>query len=256
MNINIFLNLRSHENCLILDPNIVSSIVNSFTNIDNKNQSKKYKNQPKKIINILKNPKIKLIKDKISNKVNLILNKLSENNIENLVIEFIENIKITNIDEYNEFIRTFYIKILSEINFSKNYLKFFSLITDTYNSIYDYNIEYLYYLIENKFKYDYENINDNNLDLLKDIDSDDKRINNLSLLNIMINLNYFNLNFKIYIENYLLEQTKYLSDIHHWFKSHEINEKQTINNYSFSGLFSCWKRNSADNSYRIVRCKL
>ena len=41
MNINIFLNLRSHENCLILDPNIVSSIVNSFTNIDNKNQSKK-----------------------------------------------------------------------------------------------------------------------------------------------------------------------------------------------------------------------
>ena len=46
--------------------------------------------------NTMKKPSIQMLKDRIDNKVNLILNKLSEMNFDNLLIEFVENInKIT-----------------------------------------------------------------------------------------------------------------------------------------------------------------
>jgi hypothetical protein len=99
-----FLKLKFDKSCIDLDQDIVSSIFDSFLNNGMKTK-KNLKYHPKKIVNIFKNPKIKLLKDKISNKINLILNKISENNIDNLVIEFIENIRIQSIDEYNEFLR-------------------------------------------------------------------------------------------------------------------------------------------------------
>lgn len=219
-----FLSLKTHNDCMNLDINIINSILESFTSCDTK--IKKYSNQPKKTINILKNPKLKMMKDKISNKVNLIFNKLSENNIENLVIEFIETVKIQSIDDYNEFLRAFYNKILSEINFSKNYLNFFILITSVYNHVFKYTLEYFYNLIEYKFKYDYENTINDEYEFLKELNDDTKRINNLTLIDTLIKLNYFNSSFKTYIENYLLNQTIYLSDIYHWFKTNQINSEQ------------------------------
>jgi hypothetical protein len=218
------LKLKLHNDCLNLDPSIIELITNLYCNNDYKN--KKNKNYQKKIVNILKNPKIQIIKDKILNKVNLILNKLSENNIENLTIEFLENIKINNINDFNEFIKVFYYKILSEINFSKYYLKFFHLITDIYKNVYGYNIEYFYNLIESKFIYDYENIINDEYNFL--IDIDDKRINNLTLIMEMIKLNFFNNTFKLYFEEYVLNQHKYLSDIYHIFKNVEIKKQYII----------------------------
>ena len=145
----LLFNLKYSEECLYLDSDIIEFISDSFTNNNSKN--KKFKILPKKAVAIIKNPKLKQIKDKISNKVNLILNKISENNIDNLVFEFIENIKITNIDKYNDFIKSFYFKLLSEINFFKFYIKFFSIISSVYEQVNNYNIEYFYNLIENKF---------------------------------------------------------------------------------------------------------
>ena len=46
-------------------------------------------------------------KDIISNKINLILNKLSESNIDNLIIEFIQNINQIDHDTFNEIQKTF-----------------------------------------------------------------------------------------------------------------------------------------------------
>jgi hypothetical protein len=80
LDIELFFNLRYDKNCLNLDSEILESIVDTFTN----SKSKKGKPPMKKTIAVIKNPKLKQIKDKISNRVNLILNKLSENNIENL----------------------------------------------------------------------------------------------------------------------------------------------------------------------------
>jgi hypothetical protein len=225
IDINLFLNLRSEQDCLELDPGVINSIVDSFSNNDNK--YKKYKPQMKKTQNVFKNPKIKLIKDKISNKVNLILNKLSENNGNNLVSEFISNIRILSIDDYNEFLKTIYYKILSEINFIKLYLNFYTLITATYNKFYGYSNEYFYNLIENKFRLDYENMVDNDYIFLKELSNDDtKRLNNLSLMNELIKLNYFTDNFKSYLDNYIINQDKYLSDIYFWFKNTNLTEQQ------------------------------
>jgi hypothetical protein len=226
IDINLFLNLRFDQECLELDSSIINTIIDSFSINDNK--YKKYKNQPKKSQNVFKNPKIKLIKDKISNKINLILNKLSENNCNNLVSEFITNIRLSSIDDYNEFLKTIYYKMLLEINFIKIYLNFFILITNTYNTFYGYNNEYFYNLIENKFRLDYENIIDTDYLFLKELSDDDtKRLNNLSLINELIKINYFKINFKNYIDNYILNQDKYLSDIYFWFKNSYLSEEQT-----------------------------
>jgi hypothetical protein len=224
LDIELFNSLQSEPDCLDLNNNIIYSIIDSFSNNDLKN--KKYKIHQKKVQNVLKNPKIKLIKDKIYNKVNLILNKLSENNIDNLIIEFIENIKITNIDNYNEFLKTLYFKILSEINFIKIYLTFFSLITKIYKEVFNFSTEYFYNLIENKFLLDYDLEYDENFLFLNEHSCDIKRLNNLTLINELINNNFFKDEFKGIIEDKLLKQDKYLSDIHHWFKNNKISDKQ------------------------------
>ena len=228
MNIKLFENLRYHKECLNLDNDIIDKINNSFLTYKSFNHrgfSQKYnKNQNiKKTLTVLKNPKIQIIKDKIPNKVNLILNKLSENNTDNLIFEFIENIKILNIENYNEVLKTIYIKILSEINFIKNYLNFFIKITDIYNEYYNYDIRYFINLIELKFKYEYEKIEleDKYLFLVEL-----NHINNLKLINELIKLNYLNNEFKIYIDEYIINQKIYLSDIWEWFKDNKLTDEQ------------------------------
>jgi hypothetical protein len=221
LNIELFFNLKNNEDCLYLDNDIIDSIIDTFTN--NNSKHKKNKIILKKSIAVIKNPKLKQIKDKISNKVNLILNKISENNIENLVIEFIENIKILNIDDYNEFIRSFYIKLLSEINFFKFYIKFFNIITLTYNKVNNYKIDYFYNLIESKFNFDYYDEINNETEIFKEM-NDEKRINNLILINNLIKVNYFNEEFISYINNKILNQRKYVSDIYYWLKDIELTK--------------------------------
>jgi hypothetical protein len=231
LDIELFFNLRYNEHCLNLDSEIIESIVDTFSN----NKLKKGKLPIKKTIAVIKNPKLKQIKDKISNRVNLILNKLSENNIENLVLEFVENIKILTIDDYNEFLRSFYVKILSEIGFFKFYIKFFHSITLIFEKVNNFNIEYFYNLIESKFYYDYYDdkiiTNNSDMEFLKDMD-DEKRINNLTLLNELIKIKYFKESFFDFIGDKLLNQKKYLSDIYYWFKdktlSNNIIEKINV----------------------------
>jgi hypothetical protein len=211
LDIDVFTNLRYNEECLYLDNEIIESIIDTYSN----NKYKKTKYNQKKILPVIKNQKLKQIKDKISNKVNLILNKLSENNIDNLVIEFINNVKINNIDDYNEFIKSFYIKILSEINFFKFYIKFFLILTSVYEKVNNYSIEYFYNLIESKFNNDYFDNNEN---------EDEKRINNLILIRELINVNFFTESFIEYIDDKILNQKKYLSDIYYWFKDIKLTD--------------------------------
>jgi hypothetical protein len=173
-NLKSFLQLKNHKDCKDLDIEVITFILESFENSEGKKQ-KKYNfnnNNYKKSNQILKNPKIKLIKEKISNKVNLILNKLSENNLSSLLIEFFQNIKIVNLDDFNEVIKTIYIKMLTEIKFLKLYLEFFKNIIGTYKHVYSYNISYFYDLLEYKFNFDYNNLEDINMDFLKDYDAE------------------------------------------------------------------------------------
>lgn len=233
-NLKSFLQLKNHNDCKDLDIEVITFILESFENSEGK-KTKKYNfnnNNYKKSNQILKNPKIKLIKEKISNKVNLILNKLSENNLSCLLIEFFQNIKILNLEDFNEVIKTIYIKMLTEIKFLKLYLEFFKNIIGTYKHIYSYNISYFYDLLECKFNFDYNNLEDINMDFLKDYDSEDFRLNNLTILRELVEQQFFNSNFEDLLNNKILNQNKYYSDIYYWFKNYKLSNEQvdTINN--------------------------
>ena len=94
----------------------------------------------------------------------------------------------------------------------------------------DRNLEWLR---KNGEIYDKDKIITNNSDMefLKDMD-DEKRINNLTLLNELIKIKYFKESFFDFIGDKLLNQKKYLSDIYYWFKdktlSNNIIEKINV----------------------------
>ena len=108
--INLFLLYKQKPETQNLDTDTINFLNNLFLSDKRKKKSVK-KN------NILKNYKIQNKKDNISNKVILILNKLSETNINNLVLEFIDNINQVDQENFDEIQKTFYFKIINEINF-------------------------------------------------------------------------------------------------------------------------------------------
>ena len=197
-----------------------------------------FKNNNKMNNKILKNPKIQLLKDKIENKVNLVLNKLSEMNINNLLSEFLDTLgKLTN-DEYNCVQRTFYIKIQADINFAKIYLEFFKIITKIYFEVSNFTPEYFYSIVQRKFLLDYQNtpLSDDYL-FLEDYTEESKRNNNLVIIRTLINLNMLNATLKNEINKIIIEQNNHYSDIYFWFQNEELNNdqkeiirKKTVNN--------------------------
>ncbi len=212
-----FYQLKNSPQNKDLDINTISFILDSFDNNDNK-KSKKF-SLYKKNNNIQKNNKVKNVKDKIAGKVKLILNKLSQNNVDSLVLEFVKNIKINTNEEYNEFLKTIYAKMLLEINFVKVYLTFLKYIACTYNKLLNYDISYFIELIENKFMADY--FNGNNDEIFEDT-TEDIRVNNLKLIREMIAMDFFDNNIEHHISNKILLQNNYLSDIYFWFKDTQI----------------------------------
>jgi hypothetical protein len=215
-----------------LDINIINFILDSFDNNDSK-KSKKFSLYKKNNI-IQKNNKVKISKDKISNKVKLILNKLSQNNINSLILEFIQNIKICTIEDYNDFLKTMYNKILSEISFVKVYLTFLKYIACIYNRLLKFNISYFIGLIENKFMSDY--FNSNNNEFCEEY-NENYRVNNLNLIREMVTMDFFDNSIIEFINTKILSQNIYLADIYYWFKDNQIDTniatsiKNILNNH-------------------------
>ena len=120
MNVETFKIIKNSPELSVLSDDMVN-LINLLSS-----GKKMFKNNQKVNNKILKNPKMQLLKDKIENKVNLVLNKLSEMNISNLLSEFLENLGKMNKEEYICVQRTFYIKIQADINFAKivNILKY------------------------------------------------------------------------------------------------------------------------------------
>ena len=114
----------------------------------NKQNIIKYDTYANKKKSIVYTNKLSLKKDTITNKVNLILNKLSEINFNNIILEFLETINQMTIEEYEEFQETIYKKILSEINFINLYIKFLEIINYLYNTIQNFNLEFIINCVE------------------------------------------------------------------------------------------------------------
>jgi hypothetical protein len=152
LNINEFLLLKSNIDFQKLDNPILDFLNKLFCQFD---KNKKHKKLRKPVSNILKNQRIQTKKETITNRVNLILNKLSESNIDSLIIDFLENINQIDLETFEEIQKTFYLKIISEINFIKIYLQFLKIIGYIYEKVQNYNLSFFYSLIEIKFKSDY-----------------------------------------------------------------------------------------------------
>lgn len=233
LNINTFLSFKKNDDVQKLDNDVIELFNKLFGNID-KYAKKKIIKKPN--INILKNQKIQNKKDNIINKVNLILNKLSESNLDNLIIEFIENINQVNINDFEEIQKTFYFKILSEINFVKIYLQFLKNIAFIYNKALDsnnYNLFFFYSIVESKFKADYTNFNIiQELNFINKFNNETDRINNLIIIQNLVENGFLSENVILSCDNIILNQSNYLPDIYYWFhfKNRELtsDEKNKI----------------------------
>ena len=214
--IDYILSFRNHPELQKLDSKTIETINKLCIN-----SQKKYKNNNESTHNmILKNPKIQNKKDNIDNKVNLILNKLSEDNIDNLLVEFINNIGQISCEEYNIVQKTIYMKILSEINFVKIYIKFLNYINHIYNKVQNYNMELFFSLVETKFYYDYTDdyMLSDEYKFMIELNTESFRVNNQTIIRNLNLLNVLNNDVLDECKQILFKQTKYLADIYYWFQ--------------------------------------
>ena len=229
LDIKQFITFKTNNDTVELDKNTLNLFKSIFNGID---KNKKHKKFVKKVnTNILKNHTVQNNKDIISNKINLILNKLSESNIDNLIIEFIQNINQVDHDTFNEIQKTFYLKIISEINFVKIYIKFLKIIGYLYNKVQGYNLSYFYSIVESKFKSDYiQQIiisSDSIKPFIQTLNDSTHRVNNLIIINNLIDNNMLSKYIYDYCDNIIINQEIYISDIYHWFN---LKNRQLTNN--------------------------
>jgi hypothetical protein len=221
--VELFLSYKHNPETQNLDNTTIDLLNNLFS-------SDKKKKKPVKKNNILKNYKIQNKKDNISNKVILILNKLSESNINNLVMEFIDNINQVDQENFVEIQKTFYVKIINEINFVKIYLQFLKIIGCLYNKVQNYNLSFFYSIVETKFKLDYENITlSEQYIFLSEHDGEIKRLNNLELIKNMVENNFFSQVLLDNCDKIIITQNIYLTDIYYWFnsKTRKLTEEES-----------------------------
>jgi hypothetical protein len=206
MDINYFLSFKHNNLCKDLDNLTLLKFNNFFGNT-------KKKTIANSNLHILKNQELQNKKNNLSNKVNSILNKLSDSNINILVDEFIENINYLSSDEYNDLLKTFYNKILSEPIFMNIYLNFFKTITYIYNNIFNYDISYFVTLIEDNFKQDNSS-------------KEEIMLTNMQLIVNMVNEKM--LSEKIYndCEDIILNKSD-LIDVYNWFNLRYKNLSQS-----------------------------
>jgi len=218
-NINLFLSFKSNAEVQKLDDNVLEIIVSIFGVID---KNKKKKLLKKSNISILKNHKMQNKKDNIVNRVNLILNKLSETNLDVLTIEFLENINQVDVCTYEEIQKTFYIKIISEINFVKIYLQFLKVLGFIYWKVQSYDLSYFVSIVESKFRLDYTDYDiksDSIYNFVMELDGETKRINNLILIKNLIEQKFLNETINESLDNLIISQNIFLPDIYYWFNS-------------------------------------
>lgn len=223
IDISSFILFKTHLDTQELNNEILKKLNLIFPDIDKKRNRNKNKN------NVLKTQKILNQKESISNKVNMILNKLSEKNIDSLIIEFINSINQVSKESYEEILKTFYIKIISEINFINIYLDFLKIINLLYNKVQQYNLSFFYDIIESKFKNDYTNYEISlisNFNFINDLNGETNRLNNLLLINKLIEHKLLSDNIYKYCDDIILNQNIFYSDIYYWFNYK--NKKLTI----------------------------
>jgi hypothetical protein len=119
MNSHNLYKLKNDIKCIVLNNTVIQTILDSF----NKSNIKTIKTI-KKQVNIMKTNKIQIKKDLNENKLIMIMNKLSNNNINELLIEYINNILVDDEEKYNIILTELFYKMLKDIKFIEIYINF------------------------------------------------------------------------------------------------------------------------------------
>lgn len=220
--------LRHHIDCSYLDDDIIQNIINIMTK-SNIKPNKAVKKQ----INIMKTNQIQAKKDLNENKIIMIMNKISDNNINNLTVEYITNILVGTEEKYNTIQDEIFNKIIKDIKFIDNYIKF--ALNIFMIEKYRLNLGPEHFI--NNIIVNINNANEN------------IRVGVYDMIKKLININFFNNNIIEHISRIVLNNTSLdrLIDTYHWFNNININAYfDDINNV----ILLCEKNNM--NRERIL----
>ena len=210
MNSTNLLKLKNDTNCIILNESIISKILDYY----NQSNIKTIKNN-KKQVNILKNNKIQNKKDLNENKLIMIMNKISHNNINELIKEYLSTISIINEEQYNVIQNEILLKLIKDITFINNYVPFIILLFGIEKirlSIYP-----VYFINKINQIILYHYTDKIILNPVTDRDSESDRMSCLMIVKKLIEYNILNKELYQYISNLLLNQNIFKVDIFYWF---------------------------------------
>ena len=125
MKIEFLLSFKNHEDTLELDSEFLKIVSENFT----KNYSKKTKKKNIKPIlkcNLLKNIKLQTDKNKTEYKANLLINKLSKDNFEEIIKEFIITFLEIEQDDFDIILEKIFTKMIKDDKFIGLFFKFYN----------------------------------------------------------------------------------------------------------------------------------
>ena len=177
----------------------------------------------KKLNNILKNKNIQNKKEQVVNLTNLFLNKLTKDNTDIILTEFIKKFGVINKDEYNLILKSLFIKIIYEVNFISEYINFMKLLISVYNKKFNFEPEYFFNLIEKKIEHDYLNMKDDNF--FKKFEDENYRKSNLILIKKLVEENFLDKKILNFVKSILLNQGN-VPDIYVWLKNNKLTQSE------------------------------
>jgi hypothetical protein len=111
--------LKNDTKCVFLSENIISTILDSFSK-----SNIKVIRYAKKQVSAIKTNKVQAKKDLNENKIIMIMNKISDNNINELIKDYLSNILVDTEEKYNVIMTEIFNKMIKDIKFAENYIKF------------------------------------------------------------------------------------------------------------------------------------
>jgi len=195
--------LKNDTKCVFLSENIISDILDIFS----KSNIKVIK-CAKKQVSTIKTNKVQAKKDLNENKIIMIMNKISDNNINELIGEYLCNILVDTEEKYNVIMTEIFNKMLKDISFVENYIKFAIKI----------------FIIEKKRLNLYP---EEFIDLLKlNINNENETERNAcyTIIKLLVNHSYFNNQIIKYISNIVLNNKSRYIDVYNWYNGININE--------------------------------
>lgn len=206
------LKLKNDTRCVLLNEMTIATILGFF----NQSNIKTFK-IVKKQVNILKNNKIQGKKDLNENKLIMIMNKISHNNINSLIKEYLSTITINTLEEYNSIQHEIICKLIKDITFIDNYIPFIIKIfsIEKYKLSFDpeYFINTLNSIIQSHYSCKPISTESNITDRVNESD----RIACITIIKKLISFNFFTINLYHYISKLLLSQQYYKIDVYYWF---------------------------------------